>query len=318
MKPSERKILAEKLTVEEKQFLKDWNEMAQIRGMLDYDSDICVEYRKLSEKIYSLLHPSLNEESEKKADTKEIIKKNLDYLKGLPYEQFVVKLSDKKTANFLSTLKSKGINLVKVSSKPKTIAVKNLQPTQSEIGMTNSLDYPLQSVESVKQIFAKNFVVSGEDGEKPIVTFNGEYIIDGHHRWSEAFIIDPTTTVKCMDFEIEGETNPIDALRDFQAQIAISGKVVSFDKNGINLLDKSNAQEAKKHIEDIIQDDVVNEIIKHVDTLKNKEDVVKYLCNNISKLPEPAPGAPERGYMPQTDTIDISEIKPVALDMGKN
>ena len=63
------------------------------------------------------------------------------------------------------------------------IPVVELKPTQNEVDIDKSLAWPM--------IRAPDNFISYANGNnqafvvgEPIVTYNGMYVIDGHHRWS--------------------------------------------------------------------------------------------------------------------------------------
>ena len=64
----------------------------------------------------------------------------------------------------------------------KNIPAKELMPTQNEIGVEESmvgiLNNKYGNLDSILDGVARF--------NSPIVTLNGKYIIDGHHRWSQA------------------------------------------------------------------------------------------------------------------------------------
>ena len=71
----------------------------------------------------------------------------------------------------------------KVTYQTTTLPVKSLKPTQNEIGFDQSIKNILtDQYGSLKSILAGNANVGG-----PIVTYNSQYVIDGHHRWSQVY-----------------------------------------------------------------------------------------------------------------------------------
>lgn len=75
--------------------------------------------------------------------------------------------------------------------------VANLVPTQNEIDLEKSLRFPLQTPEQLETFFAGGVITPFGN---PVVTSDGgNYIVDGHHRWSGIYLINPFTEVKSVD-----------------------------------------------------------------------------------------------------------------------
>lgn len=84
--------------------------------------------------------------------------------------------------------------------------VKNLHPTQNEIGFSNSLKFPVQNAASCQQLIAGDSVKI----KIPIITCNGSLIIDGHHRWSQTACVNPDATMEALDLQIITQEKGID------------------------------------------------------------------------------------------------------------
>lgn len=121
----------------------------------------------------------------------------------------------------------------------KKVVVNNLIPTQNEIDMTASLYYPLtnsfDSLEKIKNCTLNNdyFQTKYPNGYfigGPLV-LNGEHIIDGHHRWSQVFLVDTSCTMAAYDIsQLRKETLP-DAQALKASQLAIlKGKAANILK----------------------------------------------------------------------------------------
>ena len=81
----------------------------------------------------------------------------------------------------------------------KRIPASNLRPTQSEIDVDKSLKMFLTNPENIKNDFKEDIVIAN----MPLVTFRGNYIIDGHHRWSEVAMINPSGKMVCFDYDAD-------------------------------------------------------------------------------------------------------------------
>ena len=200
---------------------------------------------------------------------------------------------------------------------------KSLIPTQSEIDITKSLVWGLKGGEkesnakiaifNIDKFFSNEPVKLGKGDGMPIVTF-GSYIIDGHHRWSQVYCFNPSAKMSCVDFE--GDLSPLEMLKAVQGCIAsIRKDVPSSIVEGSNMFTTSK-DKIKKYIEQNILDEVVERIKHYKPNLKDKNDVVDYITNNCMMMQSnnvPMKGsnetAPNRGDMPQTDTVNSNELK---------
>lgn len=235
-------------------------------------------------------------------------KKVVTFLRHRDYPDFVENLSDVVKDPKLYTLLSKGfgngeLSKVKMSSNVLGIPVTQLLPSQSEIGLDNSLAYPLKSDCS---IYFKNPVTIVE----PIVTYRKSFIIDGHHRWSQVYMVNPKATISSVNFNYQ-ETSPYRALRNFQGAIAVAHKDVPSATSKVNNVYEMSKEEIRAWIEKNIQDICVKGLISQ-GVAEDKEGVIAYLLNNALDLVydnPPFANAPEREYMPQTDekSIDVAQ-----------
>jgi hypothetical protein len=94
----------------------------------------------------------------------------------------------------------------------------SLFPTQNEISLMKSVGYPLSSFQSLTNIASGDPV-----GEGLRIIVSGQFIIDGHHRWSSiAAIAGPAGKVLVQDVALPGSTADEKLVK---AQIAIAAKV---------------------------------------------------------------------------------------------
>ena len=199
---------------------------------------------------------------------------------------------------------------------------KSLIPTQSEIDITKSLVWGLKGGEketnvdialmTVDKFFSGEAIKLGKGEGLPIVTF-GSYIIDGHHRWSQVYCFNPSAKMACVDFE--GDLSPLEMLKATQGCIAaIRKNVPSAIVEGSNMFTASE-KEISNFVSKNILDEVVERIKKYKPELKDKEAVVNYITKNCLRMAannKPMSGsddkAPNRGDMPQTDTVSSKEL----------
>ena len=235
------------------------------------------------------------------------------------YEDFVSKLGanaqDAKTKAFITAgLKDGGpATDDKFKFTDTSLAVKDLIPTQNEVDIDKSLAFPMKKNPGDFVKYA-----SGEGpftlGSK-IITYNGKYVIDGHHRWSQLYACNSEAKITATDITIAGNLNPLDVLKAVQASIAAtSGEVPVHRVEGTNLL-KVDKETLDKWLGGVpvelfkaVKDDstaVKNMKSASGSEAKDAKQLVKdYVEKNVDvmqKNSQPVQGAPERGYMPQTD-----------------
>lgn len=150
-------------------------------------------------------------------------------------EEFVADLNklatDEKLANLRDAFVEK-FNASKLGDKDNTsfevkwgeenLDIKSILPTQSEVSMEKSLAYPLnKNPEGIPACFKNPVVIAG----KPIVVANVNdkyYIIDGHHRWSQVYCLNPEAKMTAEVITSSAIKNPDDILKLVQAQIFVS------------------------------------------------------------------------------------------------
>jgi len=192
------------------------------------------------------------------------------------------------------------------------VAVKGLLPTQAEIGFDQSIANILtDQYGSLQSILDGNANVGG-----PIVTYNGKYIIDGHHRWSQVYAANPNASMETLD--IKGKLSPTEVLKIVHAAIAAKiGEVPSADPKGINILNGVTEKQVLDAVNSKLSDKA-----KQIWALKGQKDnaaISKYIYNNLKQLiskNKPVAGAPGRKDMPQTDQGGAATDKLSLLQKG--
>ena len=230
----------------------------------------------------------------------ELIRKIRDYKYETSVE-FIDKIVHDPKLKFLLSLGYGGDYAdLKLNIVSRQLPTAKLIPTQSEIDMTNSLKYTLQG-KDIDVCFYDPVVII-----RPIITFNGKYIIDGHHRWSQIFITNPKSNLACLD--IQGRLSPLDMLKAVQSTIGSNlGYLESRDTKGTSLY-TATENTIRRYIESNISKKTIAEFNK-----LGIEGVVDYLVNNslMIKNNQPIKNAPKRGFMPQTshDPQLFSDLK---------
>ena len=240
-------------------------------------------------------------EAESDESTPEAEKELKDILK-LNYPAFVKELGDNiNDPKFRQAIKA--IANKHPISEPSKISPKvtDLKPTQNEIDVDKSLKFPLTDASSAESCLkGGNVSIAG----KSIVTGGGgKFIIDGHHRWSQLYCINPDASITAIDIDI---SNPMDGLKATQLGIAGDiGKVPTATVQGENLL-KIGEKELKNYVIETITPEVL-EVFKKAGKGDNAEAISEYIWKNVQQMQQnnqPVSGAPERGIMPQTDDAE--------------
>jgi len=220
----------------------------------------------------------------------------LKNLLGWQYVEFVKILGENiKDEKFRKALRRIG---EKTTVKTSLIGKKAIDmiPTQSEIDVDKSLKRPLQSPDDVRKYFTEKTPIK-LSGNSVVTCSNGNYIIDGHHRWSQVYMINPQAELSCLD--LTDLKTPFDGLKASQLGIAADlGEVPTKPVKGTNLITISES-ELKEYVNKHITEDVIN-VLKEFGVTKPAE----FIWNNTKLMQQknkPVLNAPVRDFMPQTD-----------------
>ena len=111
---------------------------------------------------------------------------------------------------------SRGIPNDAATVKQGFFPVGKLLPSQNEISLSSSLAFPLTDPDSLRTAFnGGNVSVAGR---QILTSADGQYIVDGHHRWSQLFLINPYANIGAAD--IGYVPNPKQALAQTQVALA--------------------------------------------------------------------------------------------------
>jgi len=241
-------------------------------------------------------------------DVEEAFDKLVEKLRDASYEELGDALEDVVSDPKLYALLKEGFGdgdlaKVKMSAKPTAIAVTQLLPTQSEIGLDNSLKYPLS--QDCTNLFKSPVTIV-----TPIVTYRKTFVIDGHHRWSQLYMMNPNAKITAINFNYS-EQSPFRALRNFQGAIAVAhGEVPKSYSKVNNVYDMSDSA-IEKYVDENISDACWKSLVK-VGVAEDRNSAIDYILDNIDQLKDenkPYGDAPAREYMPQTNekSIKIAE-----------
>ena len=168
---------------------------------------------------------STNEEDIDKAVNDPEVKKKVDTisksLKDAGLVEYVANVNDMMSddkgrlalelvAGTLPADKLKKLGLKNVTFKfvsNKATPVSFLCPTQSEISLQDSLEKPVAN-----EFNCMPDLIKGQSVKLgiPIITCNGKFIIDGHHRWLQAACVNPDATMETLDLQIDADVSGID------------------------------------------------------------------------------------------------------------
>lgn len=141
-------------------------------------------------------------------------------------------------------------------------------PTQAEIGFTDSLDNLIKDqFNMIDLVFAGGSVIMGsKTGPTPVLTaeISGKIaILDGHHRWSTCFMIDPKAKMSCDVMSMPSESDPATALKVMQFAIAAKAKKVVTKPFGGEDLMKVSTKEVVDYVKNGIVDTAVAKFKKY-------------------------------------------------------
>ena len=108
-------------------------------------------------------------------------------------------------ADRLKKLGLKNVTFKFVSNKATPVSY--LCPTQNEICLQDSLEKPVAN-----EFNCMPDLIKGQSVKLgiPIITCNGKFIIDGHHRWLQAACVNPDATMETLDLQIDAGVSGID------------------------------------------------------------------------------------------------------------
>ena len=208
------------------------------------------------------------------------------------------------------------------------IAVAKLIPTQNEIDINKSLAYPL--VKDPSEFVSKASSNGPFTVVEPIVTFNGRYVVDGHHRWSTVYACNKNASIDAINITMEG-IDPLDVLKAVQMAIGLQAKkipiqsvegtnLLKIDQNGLAGWITKNVPAAT--YEAIVADSKVKKLITNYAKIQEvteitsmglalvKTGLINYIWSNVAsmrKTSQPVKGAGPRDFMPQTGGVNWKE-----------
>ncbi len=141
---------------------------------------------------------------------------------------------------FIQTAGSdRGIPNIALKTTPMAVNVQALIPTQNEVAVSNSLKFPLTDPTTLGLYFGGGIIkpptgATDSTSTSVLTSDGGRYIVDGHHRWSAIFVINPNAQVTAID--ISYVPSPQTGLKETQLGIAAQTKTIkTSDAKGLNL-----------------------------------------------------------------------------------
>lgn len=217
------------------------------------------------------------------------------------------------------------------------IACSELYPTQNEVGVDGSLSFPLGWAAGA-QNGAKAFIYAMNDEPKkinkaPIVVFQGKFVIDGHHRWSSTYCMNPNAVMQTVNLKNSAIEDPKQVLKAVQVAIAKEiGKVPMSKAEGENLFNVD-----LKTLKKMLQEKIPNEwyplvaadqaTMNKLELEKGNEKglrakILEWIPRNVEMLQDNA-GTVASNYgprttMPQTDNAKnwISNLESGKIDVA--
>ena len=125
----------------------------------------------------------------------------------------------------------------KIKIVPGSLMAQDFVPMQQNIDADKSLADQIYDLYGNLDIAIKGGKIKSKEGSFPILTFGGKYIIDGHHRWSQACITNPNCMLDTADIQAPQVDDPKKAIALVHTMLyALYGKSITKDVQGTNLV----------------------------------------------------------------------------------
>jgi len=204
------------------------------------------------------------------------------------------------------------------------VAAKNLVPTQFDIDLEKSLgDQMINRFSGTEYALEDTVTMGSKEGRIPILVFDGKYILDGHHRWSQVVMTNPEAMMTIDNLSApafgSGQKGAEKALKATQLAIAaLAGNVVTNDTK-INLL-TVKPEQIKNYVLERISDEVL-QMLHNAGKISEptKEAAAEMYANNLIGLQQREKGKFQRKLgMPQAaDSGTKQALVNKALEQGK-
>tara|TARA_A100001201_G_scaffold20503_1_gene22956 strand:+ start:89 stop:988 length:900 start_codon:yes stop_codon:yes gene_type:complete len=197
------------------------------------------------------------------------------------------------------------------------IPVQALKPTQSQIGLVDSLGWTAKNKPKAAGQTAQADVA---DVGGRIITANGEYIVDGHHRWSQVYLLNPDAKIPAVNFQMADAKNAKDVLKLTQLAIAAVDRVLPLipaDAKTDIFATGGNEQRIKEILNGVVND-IMAQSLAQAYGVDSKEAVIDKITQNALALYKKGTHNPDvpRQYMPQLDKVSSPSKKVDKLGAG--
>jgi hypothetical protein len=200
-----------------------------------------------------------------------------------------------------------------VSVKRESKAAKNLTATQAEIGFDNSLaDQVTNKYNATKAALGlvsdPIIMPSPDNPPPPILIYNGAYVLDGHHRWSQVMMTNPDGIVAVDNVTGPAIDNEEEALKAMQLAIAgAAGNVVTKPFNGANLMEATPEQVYGYALKNIT-DEVLQLLVQTEKIAKpDKQLAARYFAGNLGLIKKNKGRFSREASMPQAGKSGTSQ-----------
>ena len=197
------------------------------------------------------------------------------------------------------------------------VKAKKLKPGQAAIYLDQVFSRILSNPKFTKK------ALKGKVKDSDILISEDNYIIDGHHRWCSAYILNPKCKLKCTRINLPIEV----ALPILNAILEATGSEHQGQsgnkKYNVYDLTKLNKVDLAENLAEIIdrvasvglwgtgekKEHMIQDLFKKLDK-KIKGDIhpMNHFVKNIHKLPRPEGNLAPRKEMPQLDKKEINNI----------
>tara|TARA_Y100000310_G_scaffold38598_1_gene36143 strand:- start:385 stop:1341 length:957 start_codon:yes stop_codon:yes gene_type:complete len=195
-------------------------------------------------------------------------------------------------------------------------AAAKLTATQAEIGFDNSLkdqmtnpQYNPPPVNAALGLAGTPIIMpSQDDPPPPILVYNGKFILDGHHRWSQIMMMNPTGVVAIDNVTGPALDDEEEALKAMQMAIAVAADNVKTKPfKGQNLMGASE-QEVMQYVVSNITDDVLNLLVKAEKIEQpDKKLAAAYVAGNLKVIKSRQGKFSREKSMPQAGASGTSQ-----------
>lgn len=246
-------------------------------------------------------------------------------------QEFGELAKDKKVQSFLKSAGSDD----SFTFKSAHVQANKLFPSQNQIGVDKSLNDIIKETYNLeKQSKELSALLKGDKvemgvkgGTAPICCAyappkDGQdekfWVIDGHHRWSKAFMANPNAVLSCVVFDAKEDIDIIQVLKAFHL-VNFAHQETGYlsptkPLEGENLMEV-NKELVRKHILENLDDKISKVWIDNVTTINTKEEIDDHIMKAVGDIQKMKTEGPDkigsdtsRTNMPQTGTVGVDKI----------